>query len=103
MIDAIKKLFGITSVDYEELVKNGAKIIDVRTPGEFQGGHIKKSVNYPLQSLQGKLKKLDKNATYIMVCASGMRSGSAKGIMKRQGFVNVHNGGSWASLRNKIA
>lgn len=102
MFESIKKLFGITSVDYAELIKNGAKIIDVRTPGEYKSGHIKQSVNYPLQSLQSKLGKLDKNITYITVCASGMRSGSAKGLMKRAGFENVHNGGSWMGLRNKM-
>lgn len=103
MIGMIKKLFGITSVDYAELVKNGAKIIDVRTPAEYKQGHIKSSVNYPLQSLQSKLGKLDKNTTYIMVCASGMRSGSAKGLMKRSGFNAVHNAGSWNSLERKIS
>lgn len=48
------KLFG-TSVDYAELVKNRALILDVRTLSEFSGGHIKGSKNIPLQSLKNKL------------------------------------------------
>jgi rhodanese-related sulfurtransferase len=37
----LKKLFGIKSIDYNELMDNGAYIIDVRTPGEFSMGKIK--------------------------------------------------------------
>ena len=55
------KLFGIKSVDFNQLVKDGAVIVDVRTVGEFQGGHIKGSINLPLQSLQGSLGKIPKN------------------------------------------
>lgn len=101
MIAAIKKLLGVKSVDYKELIQNGAKIIDVRTPQEFKGGHIKKSINIPLQSLRNKLKSLDKSKSIITVCASGMRSDNAKSVLKQQGF-DVYNGGSWVSLRNKI-
>ena len=57
------KLFGMKSVDFKQLIRDGAMIIDVRTPGEFQGGHIKGSVNLPLQSLQGSLGKIPKNKT----------------------------------------
>jgi phage shock protein E len=38
------KLFGMKSVDFKQLIRDGAMIIDVRTPGEFQGGHIKGSI-----------------------------------------------------------
>ena len=57
------KLFGMKSVNYQQLVQEGAVIVDVRTPGEFQGGHIKGSLNLPLQSLQGSLGKIPKNKT----------------------------------------
>lgn len=80
------KLFGMKSVDFKQLVKDGAMIVDVRTPGEFQGGHIKGSVNIPLQSLQGSLGKIPKNKTVITCCASGMRSASAKSVLKSAGY-----------------
>jgi rhodanese-related sulfurtransferase len=60
MFGFLKKLFGGNSVDYKELVKNGAQIIDVRTPAEYNGGHIKGSKNIPLQSLNQNLGKLIK-------------------------------------------
>ena len=104
MINFIKKLFGANPpVDYAELVKSGAIIIDVRTKGEFQSGHIKKSINIPVDSLSSQLVKLkDKNQVIITCCASGMRSGRAKSMLKSMGYANVHNGGSWSGLENKL-
>jgi phage shock protein E len=103
MFEMIKKLFGAgPSVDYAELVKNGAQIIDVRTPGEFQGGHIKGSINIPLQNLTGQLSKIKKDKPVITCCASGMRSSSAKSVLQSNGYQEVHNGGGWMSLKNKI-
>jgi len=88
-------------VDYKELVKNGAIIIDVRSQGEFKSGHIKGSLNIPLPEIASSLGKIPKSKVIITCCASGMRSGSAKGILKSKGY-EVHNGGSWASLNAKI-
>lgn len=101
MFDFIKKLFGGNSVDYKELHRNGAQIIDVRTPTEFNGGHIKNSKNIPLQNLQSEMKKLDLKKPIITCCASGMRSSSAKSILKQNGF-EAYNGGGWSSLQNKL-
>lgn len=103
MIKLLKSILGLgPKVDLRELSKNGAQIIDVRTKGEYQQGHIKGSVNIPLQSLQGSISKISKDKPVITCCASGMRSASAKGILKSNGFTEVHNGGGWMSLNNKI-
>ena len=84
MINILKKLFGFgPSVNYAEMVKNGAIILDVRSKGEFAGGHIKGSVNISVDTLRNNLVKLkDKNKTIITCCASGMRSATAKGILQ---------------------
>lgn len=103
MIQTLKSLFGLgPKVDYAQLVNGGAIILDVRTKGEYAGGNIKGSINIPLQVLQSNLHKLNKNKTIITCCASGMRSASAKGILKSNGFNEVHNGGGWMSLQNKL-
>jgi hypothetical protein len=104
MIAFIKKILGIgPAVNYAELMKNGAVILDVRSKGEYAGGHIKGSMNIPVDQLSGNLSKLkDKNNPIITYCASGMRSASAKSILKSNGYTEVHNGGSWYSLKNKI-
>jgi phage shock protein E len=103
MINTIKKLLGLGPVvNFKELMDNGAQIIDVRTKGEYQGGHIRESVNIPLNILQQSISKIKKDKPVITCCASGMRSASAKSILKASGFTEVHNGGGWMSLNNKI-
>ncbi len=96
------KLFGIKSVDFKELLERGAVIVDVRTPAEFNSGHIKGAINLPLQTLTSNMGKLKKDKPVITCCASGMRSGSAKSILLSNGFKEVQNGGGWTSLRSKI-
>lgn len=104
MIELLKNLFGFgPKVDYAELVKQGAIVMDVRTKGEYAGGHIKGSLNIPVDQLgQNTHRFSDKNKVIITCCASGMRSGAAKSMLKSKGYANVHNGGSWISLQNKI-
>lgn len=103
MLGFLKTIFGGKSVDYAELVKNGAQIIDVRTPAEFNGGHVKGAKNIPLQSLSQNLGKINKNKPVITCCASGARSAAAKSILQNSGFTEVYNGGGWMSLKNKLS
>jgi phage shock protein E len=59
MINTLKKLFGLgPKVDFAELVKQGAVILDVRSPGEYKQGHIKGSINAPLNDLSRHISKL---------------------------------------------
>lgn len=104
MLNTIKKIFGfVPKVNFPELINDGAVIIDVRTKKEYQGGHIKRSTNIPLDTLSNHLSSLkDKNQPIITCCASGMRSASAKRILKAKGYKEVYNGGAWNSLSSKI-
>ncbi|MDQ0477828.1 MULTISPECIES: rhodanese-like domain-containing protein [Chryseobacterium] len=103
MLDTINQLFGFNKTDYADLIKNGAVIVDVRSKEEFAGGHIKNSINIPVDQLLKNLSRLkDKNKTIITCCASGMRSASAKTLLVKNGYTDVHNGGGWASLNSKI-
>jgi rhodanese-related sulfurtransferase len=91
------------ATDYADLVRKGAMIVDVRTPGEFSSGNIKGSVNIPLDVISSKVQELKKkNKPVITVCRSGNRSGSAKSILENAG-IEVYNGGAWDSLQNKIS
>jgi phage shock protein E len=100
----LKNLFGMgTKTDYAQLVKQGAVILDVRTKGEFDGGHIRGSVNIPVDQLRNNLNKLkDKNNPIITCCASGMRSTTAKAMLIANGYTEVYNGGGWSSLQNRL-
>lgn len=103
MIQILKNIFGIgPRVDLKEVIQKGGVILDVRTPAEFRGGHIKGSLNIPVQNLNGNLSKLKKDKPIVTCCASGMRSRSAKRILQSNGFAEVYNGGSWMSLQSKV-
>ncbi len=103
MIGLLKKWFGGgPAVDYKQLLKEGAQIIDVRTKAEFQNGHVKGAVNIPLNNLSNHYAKLKKDKPIITCCASGVRSAQAKHILTSNGFTKVYNGGGWMGLNRKL-
>lgn len=104
MIELLKRVLRLgPTVDYDQLVKQGAVILDVRTKAEYQTGHIHGSLNIPVDQLKNNLHRIpDKQTPIITCCASGMRSASAESILKLNGYKNVCNGGSWVALENKI-
>ena len=102
MFRFLKKLFG-PGTDFKALKEAGAIIIDVRSPQEFDRGHIQGSKNIPVNIIQREINAIKKlNKPIITVCQSGARSGMAKSALKAAG-VEVYNGGSWFGLRNKIS
>jgi len=81
-----------------DIISNGGIIIDVRTPQEYKGGHVKGSKNIPLNTIKGQIKSIQKmNKSVILCCASGARSAQATNILKSAG-IEALNGGSWRSL-----
>jgi phage shock protein E len=77
-----------------EWIAKGALIVDVRTPGEFNSGHYKGSINIPVDDVEKNLVKFgDKNRLIVVYCRTGNRSGKAKAILDKNGFKNVINGG----------
>ena len=98
------QLFGFTeaSFDVKQVMQRGAVIVDVRTPGEFNSGHIKGSLNIPLDQIGTKIAFLqNKKVPVITVCRSGNRSGAAAGVLKNNG-IEVYNGGAWDSLQSQL-
>ncbi len=90
------------SESVKEFMDKGAVIIDVRTPAEYSGGHIKGSKNIPLNTIGNQIDALKKlNKPIIACCASGMRSAQATSILKSNG-IEAMNGGGWSSLSNKL-
>jgi rhodanese-related sulfurtransferase len=80
-----------TSVSPEqatEMVRDGARIIDVRTTGEYESIHIPGSYNVPLDLLSEHRKELTESvdAPVILVCASGMRARQADEALREAGF-----------------
>lgn len=77
------------------LVEGGARLVDVRSPAEHAAGHIEGSINVPVGELPRRLGELgDKSHPVVLYCASGMRSASAAGVLRRAGFAEVHDLGA---------
>lgn len=89
---------GKSKVSISELIQQGATVVDVRTKNEFKLGHVKGSVNIPLDQLDSGASKLKKENPIITCCASGMRSAAAKNLLRKKGFEVVENGGSWQNV-----
>ena len=83
-----------------ELKKNGAIFIDVRSAGEFATGNAPGTINIPLQELGRRLGEIPKSSPVVLCCASGTRSGMAKMMLKKNGYPNVYNVGTWGKLLN---
>lgn len=66
-------------------------ILDVRGVNEFNAGHIKGAVNIPTPDLRTRHVELDKNTPIAVICATGIRSGTASSILKINGFKNIYN------------
>lgn len=81
-----------------ELKKKGAILVDVRSAAEFAGGSAPGTINIPLQELGSRLAEIPKSAPVVLCCASGTRSGMAKLMLKRHGYQNVHNIGTWSKF-----
>lgn len=81
-----------------EHLKAGALLIDVRTRGEFNAGHLSSATNIPLDEIETVVPQRfkDKSRVFLLHCQSGARSGLAKGKLARLGYANVHNLGSYS-------
>jgi phage shock protein E len=80
--------------DVRRQVANGAVVIDVRTPAEFRAGSYPEALNVPLGELERRLDELpSKETPLVLYCRSGNRSGKAKTMLERQGYMHVTNGG----------
>lgn len=98
----LRSLFGTRpKVDLEKMIEDGALILDVRTPDEYRQGHVKGSLNIPLDRLPQSLMELDKQRPIITCCRSGMRSGSAASLLSENGFT-AHNGGPWTNVQDHL-
>ena len=80
-----------------ELIRSGALILDVRTPGEFSGKHLPGAVNLPLADVTEKIQKVepDKSRPILCHCVSGARSGMAASRLRKLGYQEVYNLGSY--------
>jgi len=83
----------------KQLVFDGAVLLDVRSPDEYESRHLPNATNLPVDDLQSRLpdvRKLtgaDQSKPIVVYCRSGRRAARAKTILMDAGYVNVLNVG----------
>ena len=106
MYEGVARMLGNWNLPVEpevaqRLLKDGATVIDVRTPQEYAGQHLDCAVNHPLESLPNESGKLPPGVL-LLHCKSGMRSNMATQLLKKNGFQNVHNLGSFDRAKSIV-
>ncbi|MGL4668394.1 MAG: rhodanese-like domain-containing protein [Saezia sp.] len=78
-------------------------LIDVRTPEEFEQGHLKDSILIEYQNIEQEITKYttDKNKPIALYCRSGRRSGVAAMVLNRAGYINIVNIGGYEALKQE--
>lgn len=91
----------VSSKDFKTLMsKKGAQLVDVRTPKEYNDGHIgaAKNIDFYGSTFKSQMEKLDRNKPVLLYCHSGGRSGQALTMLKSMGFKEVYDlKGGWSS------
>lgn len=104
MFNIFSNLFGggTNNEEIANAIKSGAALVDVRTTGEYASGHVKGSMNIPLDVIGSQSDKLKKYDKIVVFCRSGNRSGQAKSILESKGFQQVYNAGTWQSVNHIV-
>jgi len=91
-----------SSTDLKAMLERGAQIVDVRTKAEFSSGSHPKAISIPLDQLEARARELDRNRPVLVCCETGSRSGFGVSILKRAGFTEVANLGSWRRIKSLV-
>lgn len=82
---------------------SGGVLLDVRTPQEYESGHIPGSINIPLQTLGGSdMLPAGQDTPLFVYCQSGARSGQAVRLLAQMGYGSAKNIGGIAAYRGKV-
>ena len=87
----------------EQLLSQGAKIVDARTPAEFMGGNVPGSINIPLNEVPQRVDEFKSMEVPVLLCClSGGRSEQATGFLQAQG-IECYNVGGWMSVNAAVS
>ncbi len=85
---------GVTNVDQNGVLKaqsDGVRVIDVRSSGEYEAGHVPGAENVPIDQFAQAIQSWDKNAPVLVYCATGSRSAEAVELLKQAGFKSIYH------------
>ena len=80
--------------DFEaRALQAGVQLVDVRTPAEYQSGHIAdaRNINFNDPNFKANMDKLDKNKPIAVYCAAGGRSGKSANLLAQMGFKTIYD------------
>lgn len=100
----LKSLTQASPAEAGEWLKKGAPVIDVRTEAEYRDQHLPGTINIPLDRLREEIGKHapDKEKPLLLHCRSGARSGRGVSVLKKLGYRNVLNLGSYGSAQKVL-
>jgi rhodanese-related sulfurtransferase len=89
--DAVTDVSVASSADV--LAQRDITVIDVRTPAEYESGHLADAINIDVDgdTFDSQIAELPKDGTYFVYCHSGNRSGVATERMAKLGFTKIYN------------
>ena len=95
----IKKMTAGAYPDFNE----AHTLVDVRSTGEWRGGHPSNAIHIPLNEIEQKVHKIPLDKPVVLICAAGMRSAMAASIVAKAGHADVYNFaggmGSWCAAQ----
>lgn len=91
------------SLGLKAMLEHGGQVVDVRTRAEFQSNAHPRCINIPLDQLPARAGELDRTRPVLVCCETGGRSGTGVSVLKRAGFTEVANLGSWRRLQSLLA
>ena len=104
---ATTEQIGVEELDARIREGRAARVVDVRRPGEWQGGHVATAMNVPLNTLEQHAAGLPREEPLAVMCAGGFRSSIGTSILERQGFTKITNvvGGmaAWKNANLEVA
>ncbi len=89
--DTLGTIRSIPADQVKQEMDKGAKVLDVRKPGEWNSGHVKQASFLPLSDFPSNFAGLNPGQSYIVHCGGGYRSMTAISIMRNHGFKNLVN------------
>ena len=99
-----RRLGQVSGEEAGQLLAKGARVIDVRTPQEYEAGHVAGSENLPLGEIGDTISAAvpDRETPLLLYCLSGTRSAAAVRILRAKGYQNVSNLGSISRARRLV-
>ncbi|MDI9502106.1 MAG: rhodanese-like domain-containing protein [Peptoniphilaceae bacterium] len=88
-----RRIPAISPEEMDDLLANGAVLVDVRRKEEYQAGHIPGAVHMRAEEAEKNFSRRfpDKNGKYVFYCSSGLRSDIVMDLLKKQGYTNLYS------------